>query len=179
MAEVVARNPWPMRLAFAAIALTILFAQLLPLRTTPSAIGSPDLITALVFAWALRRPDFVPALLLAAVLFLADLLLGRPPGLWAALVLIAAEWLKAQGRRPIESTFAAEWVTVAIVLLVTMLAYRVVLGIMLVAPGGFALYAAQFALTVAAYPLVVFAGWALFGVRHVTPGEFDGQTRQA
>jgi rod shape-determining protein MreD len=179
MADTVAARPWPMRGAFIVLALAIIFARLLPLQTLPGAIATPDLLVALIFAWALRRPDYVLALVIAGVMLLADLLLGRPPGLWAALVLIAAEWLKAQGRRPADNTFLAEWLTVATILLAITVAYRIVLGVTIVPPGAISLHVTQFVLTVAVYPLVVAAGWLIFGVRHAAPGDYDSPGRSA
>lgn len=176
MAERSAR-PWPMRAAFVVLAIGILLLQLLPLRTTPPVIAGSDLLVAMIFAWGLRRPDYVPAPIIAGVMLLADLMLGRPPGLWAALVLIGAEWIKAQGRRPVENTFFAEWLSVAVVLLAITVVYRLILGLTLVAHGSLLLYASQYLLTVLVYPLVVLAGWLLFRLRHTQPGEFDPQTR--
>lgn len=166
-----------MRAMFLALALAFVFGRLLPLQTLPSAVAGPDLLVALIFAWALRRPDYVPALSIAFTMMLADLMFGRPPGLWAALILIAAEWLKVQGRRPVENTFFSEWFTVAVVLLAATVVNRVVLGVMIVEHGALQLYITQFALTVLAYPLVVGVGWILLGVRHAAPGEFDSPGR--
>ena len=60
---------------------------LLPLQTTPRSLAGPDLLLAFAVAWCLRRPEFVPPLALALAFLLADLLLQRPPGLWALLAL--------------------------------------------------------------------------------------------
>jgi hypothetical protein len=54
---------------------------------------------ALTFAWVLRRPEFVPPLLIAAMILLGDLMFHRPPGLWAALVLVTAETLRVRDIR--------------------------------------------------------------------------------
>ena len=173
MAETGATRTWAMRGTYAALAATVLFAQLLPLDFTPRRIAPPDWIAALTFAWALRRPDFVPPWLVAAVLVLADLLMQRPPGLWAALVLVAAEYLRRRDRGLRDSTFLEEWLTVALVLGIISLIYRVILGLTIVSAGTFALALTQYGATVLAYPLVVGLSHLLFGVRHTAPGEYD------
>ena len=173
MAERSAARLWGMRAAFTALAVLVLFAHLLPLQTTPSRIAGPDLLVAFTFAWVMRRPDFVPPLLIAGVMLLADLLLQRPPGLWAVLVLLAAEWIKGQDRRLRENTFVAEWITVAMALLAITLLYRLVLGVLIVSPGTLFLVAMQFGMTVLVYPLAVAVSAVVFGIRKTAPGEFD------
>ena len=66
---------WGMRLAFALIVCVVLFFHLLPLETTPRRWVAPDLILAFAFAWSLRRPDSVPAPVLAGLFLLTDLAL--------------------------------------------------------------------------------------------------------
>ena len=53
---------------------------------------------------------------LAVAFLLTDLLLQRPPGLWAVLALIGVENLKSRGRHLRDASFAAEWLTVAVIL---------------------------------------------------------------
>lgn len=177
MAERSAPQLFGMRLAYLGLGLLILFAHLIPLETTPRRFAGPDLLVAFTFAWALRRPDYVPALSIAATLLLADLLLQRPPGLWAALGLLAAEWLKAQNARLKDGTFMSEWITVAAALLAITLVYRAVLGLLIVAPGTLFLSVMQFAMTVMVYPAAALATRLLFGVRRIAPGEYDPMGR--
>lgn len=173
MAENSPTRLWSMRATYMGLALLIAFVHLLPLQLTPSRLAGPDLLTALTFAWALRRPDYVPALSIAFTMLMADLLFQRPPGLWALLVLLASEWLKARGRHVRENTFVAEWLTAAGALLFITVIYRVALGLLIVAPGMLSLSVMQYGMTVAAYPLVAAASYLVFGVRRTAPGEYD------
>ena len=50
------RRTWPMRLAFVALALVVVFFHLLPLETVPRQWAPPDVLLAFTFAWVLRRP---------------------------------------------------------------------------------------------------------------------------
>ena len=67
----------------------------LDLATWPA----PDLMLALTLAWVVRRPDLLPAPLIAAYFFVEDILMMRPPGLWALIVLGATEFLRRATRR--------------------------------------------------------------------------------
>lgn len=179
MAERSPAKLWFMRLAYVFLATLILFAHLLPLETTPQRFAGPDVLVALTFAWALRRPQYVPMLLIALVMLLADLLLQRPPGLWAALILLSAEWLKLRDRNLRENTFVAEWLTVAYTLFLATLLYRATLGLLIVSPGALSLSFMQFGMTMLVYPLIAGASFLAFGSRRGKQGEFEQMGRKA
>ena len=195
---------WLMRSAFVALALVILFFNLLPIDTQPVTLftpdlfppladidpaearlrdlldqGSnrfligPDLLIAFAFAWSLRRPEYVPSLLLALLFLLADLLLQRPPGLWAVLALLACENLKGRSRSLRDATFGAEWIAVAVLLTVILITNRIVLSVVLVTPPQLRLSLLELGMTILVYPAVVFVTHSLMGVRRAAPGELD------
>lgn len=165
---------WSMRLAFAFLVCVILFFHLLPLETTPRRWVGPDLLLGFACAWSLRRPEFVPTLVLAGLFLLADLLLQRPPGLWAALALLGCESLKHRARSLRDTGFAGEWLSVCIVIAGIALAYRALLMITLVDLPPFGLTVLEAIMTVLFYPLVVATTHGLMGVRKATPGDLDG-----
>lgn len=164
---------WGMRLVFLVLALLITMTHLLPMQLVPKGWAGPDILIALTFAWALRRPDFVPMISIVLALLTADMLLSRPPGLSALLGLLASEWLKTQGKHLRGNTFIAEWITVTGTLIATMLLYRVILTLLVVDPGNLLLMLQQTGFTILAYPLVAAASYLIFGVRRITPGEHD------
>ena len=164
---------WMMRGGFLLVVLLILFFQLLPLATTPSRWAGPDLLLCFALAWSLRRPEYVPPLALALVFMLADLLLQRPPGLWALLALLGCENLKSRGRSLRDANFAAEWITVGLIIVVITFAYRIVLGMVLVEVPGLALSLSELGMTLIAYPLVVAVTHFLMRVRKAAAGELD------
>ncbi|MGJ8604478.1 MAG: rod shape-determining protein MreD [Marivita sp.] len=164
---------WGMRLMFFLLALLILFFHLLPLNPAPSQWSSPDVLVAVVFAWAVRRPEYVPILVVAGVMLLADMMLQRPPGLWSVLVVCAAEWLKSRERRQRETTFVLEWLTFTSTLIVITILYRAVMMILILAPGTLTLSLIQVIMTIAVYPAVVGVSHFLFGVRRAAPGDMD------
>ena len=58
---------WMMRAVYLGLCIFVIFLHLLPLDTQPRAWAGPDLMLALTFAWTLRRAEYVPPLLVAAI----------------------------------------------------------------------------------------------------------------
>lgn len=164
---------WIMRAWFLVLALLILFFHLLPLDTLPRSWAPPDLLIAFAFAWALRRPDFVPVLSIAAVMLMSDLLLQRPPGLLAVLVVLGSEVLKSRAATPGETGFAAEWISVCLVLIAVTLTYRLILTLLVVQQAPITLSLIQMVLTMAIYPLIVVITQSVMGVRRPSRAEAD------
>ena len=171
MAERSDAHTWVMRLAFVGLALLVIFFHLIPLDTVPRRWAPPDVIMAFAFAWALRRPDYVPPLLLGSVMLLADLLFQRPPGLLALLVVLGAEYLKYRTAGLAEASFLGEWMALAIVVTGVTLANRLMLGMLLVPLPALGLALIQMVLTIAVYPLVVLVTQLVLGVRRPAPGD--------
>lgn len=164
---------WWMRGLYVLLAFAILFWNLLPLSTLPPTWAGPDLLIALTFAWALRRPEFVPVLLIALVMFLTDLLLQRPPGLMAFLVVLGAEQLKTRAVGLRDASFAGEWMAAGIVVIAVFVLNRVILTILLIDQAPLGLTLIQMVATIAFYPVVVLFSHMLFGVRRLAPGDDD------
>lgn len=166
---------WTMRTAFVALIVAILFFHLLPLQTATGGWIWPNLVLCFAMAWSVRRPEYVPTVLLGLTFLLADLLLQRPPGLWAVLALIGCEQLKTQSRSLRDSTLAAEIVSVAICVIGIAVAYRVILGLLLLNAPPFGGTVIQVIMTIVAYPLVVAITHGVLGVRKAAPVELGGK----
>ncbi|MBD3665843.1 rod shape-determining protein MreD [Sulfitobacter sp. TSTF-M16] len=164
---------WLMRAAFFVLALVILFFHLLPLETTPRRWAGPDVLLAFACAWCLRRPEYVPSVILALAFLLADLLLQRPPGLWAMLALAGCENLKSRGRPLRDASFAVEWMTVAVVICAITFVYRLVLIVALVPVPRLSLTLSELGMTVLVYPVIVGLTHWVMGVRKAAPGDLD------
>lgn len=166
---------WTMRAGFALLTLVILFFHLLPLQTSTGGLIWPDFLLCFAFAWSVRRPDYVPSLLLAATFLLSDLLLQRPPGLWAVLALLACEQLKGQSRALRDATLATELASVAIWIVGIALAYRLILAVLLIDAPALGPLLIQVIVTVIAYPFVVAITHGVLGVRKAAPDELGGK----
>ncbi|KIN75076.1 MreD protein [Sulfitobacter noctilucae] len=164
---------WLMRGAFLLLTLVILFFHLLPLDTTPSRWAGPDILLCFALAWSLRRPEYVPPLVLALAFLCTDLLLQRPPGLWAMLALIGCENLKSRGRSLRDSNFAAEWIAAGLIIIGISIGYRIILALVLVDLPSLTLSLSELGTTLLIYPAVVAVTHFLMGVRKAAPGDLD------
>ncbi|TMV11879.1 rod shape-determining protein MreD [Arenibacterium halophilum] len=171
MADYSAPHVWSRRIVFVLLVVAIIFFHLIPLDTVPRRWAPPDLILAFAFAWVMRRPDYVPALSLALMMLMADLLFQRPPGLMALLVVLGAEYLKSRVYAPGDSSFVVEWIAVAAVMVAIAVLNRLTLTLLLVPMPPLSPTVIQMVLTIAVYPLVVFVSQTVMGVRKPTPSD--------
>lgn len=178
MGDAVRNGVWLARGLFVVAVLVMLFGRLLPLPAEAGTLPGPDLLMCLCCAWVLRRPDHLPALLIAGGVLVEDMLLMRPPGLWAALVVIGTEFLRSRAAFSRELTFVSEWVMVAVVMLVMLLGFRLAMAMTLTPQPGLGLTLIQFLLSVIAYPFVVGALRAAFGLHKPATGEVDAMGRR-
>jgi len=146
---------WLHRLIFLGVALVLTFVRLLPLQTTAGHLPGPDLLLCLIFAWMVRRPEYLSAFMIGVVVLAEDILLMRPPGLWTALVLIGAEFIRARSALTRELNFGVEWLLVAGVIFGVFFANRTILDMAFVNQPAFGFSLLQIIWSVAAYPVVV------------------------
>lgn len=161
------------RLIYVGLAMALIFFLLLPLDPAPGRLAGPDLLLALTLSWTIRRPEVVPVTTIAAVFLIADLLLQRPPGLWAALVLLMTEGLRRRSPAFRTLPFVLEWTTVASFIVVATLAYNLILMLFLLATPPIGLTVSQVVTTLLAYPFVVALSHFALGLRKTAPGEVD------
>lgn len=173
MSDPVLPRVWLMRALYAALSVGIVFVNLLPISTVPPSWVGPDLYMALTFAFAARRPDYVPILLVAALALGMDLLFQRPPGLWAAITVLGVETLRNRAPALRDLTFLSEWAAVSSTLLVMTLTYRIILAVFMVDQAPLGLSLMQLAATLLVYPLVVLVAHAILGVRKRAPGDLE------
>ncbi|WP_208352544.1 rod shape-determining protein MreD [Pseudaestuariivita rosea] len=185
-------------LLYICIACGIVVIQLLPLQLSPIRLFSelrlgfplsgqslpsltasirswltPDILLAITCAWIMRRPDYVPVILVGVIFLLADLLLQRPPGLYAVIVILGTEFLRTRAFELRNGFFIAEYLTVAAVIYMIGLLYFFACSITMIVRPDFLLLFIQSMTTVALYPLVTFVSRAVFGIYHIGPGGGD------
>jgi rod shape-determining protein MreD len=189
---------WYYRGVFVLLALLLLFFRLLPLGADsgsfpwsavpnwilgafdvePRVWPGPDVLMCLTITWVMRRPDYLPALLIALVFLAEDMILLRPPGLWAALVLVATEFLRSRSALTRELSFSVEWLLAAGVMLAMLIAYRTVFAIALMPQPGFGFALMQTVWSILCYPLVVVLSSFLLDLRKPATGEVDNYGRR-
>ena len=173
MTENTVSRLWFMRTMFILLSVGVIFLHLLPLSTLPGTLAAPDIILALAFCWALRRPEFVPALLIGLVMLFADLMMSRPPGLFAAIALVAVEMLKARASQLLNTPFSVEWITASMAIAAVIVGYRLILMLLLVESFALSTALVQILFTILIYPVVIGVSWVFFGLRKPTLGEVN------
>ena len=168
-----ATSRWTFQALFVALVAAVLFAQLLPLDLQPGRLPGPDILVLLAFSWVVMRPDYVPVALLAVVFFVADILMMRPLGLWTALVVIGAEFLRIRSVALRDVSIFAEWALVGAVITAMFVVNALVLALFAVVQPGPGLTVIRLGATILAYPLVVILAGRAFGLRKIAPGEVD------
>ncbi|HGG06381.1 MAG TPA: rod shape-determining protein MreD [Aliiroseovarius sp.] len=168
---------WSYRVLLLAMAFVITFIQLLPLSDGYGGLPGPDLFLALVFAWVVRRPEYVPVALVAVIVFLMDMLFQSPPGLRAALVVMGLEFLRRRAMQMRDMPFALEWGLVVAVLALVMLGERLVLAVFFVDQVSFGKSVLRLLITMATYPVVAAFSVYVLGVRRLQPGDADALRR--
>ena len=158
-------------LLFLAAAWVLLFVRLLPLSGGIAGWPGPDLGLALILAWVLRRPDQLAAPVIVLAVLAEDLLLMRPLGLWAAIVLLGSEAARLREPRWRDQPFMVEWLRVGILIGAMMLGYRIVQILAVLPVPALGQVILQYLATVAAYPPVVFAARWLIGLRRAGHGD--------
>jgi len=169
---------WGYRALYAAIAIVLLFLKLLPIGGMTGGWPGPDILLCLTLAWTMRRPDYLPASLVAGVLLLEDLILMRPPGLWAALVVGASEFIRARVALTRELTFVAEWLLVSGIMMVLFVVNRVVFAVAFLPQPGFGFSIVGVLWSVGFYPIVVGLSRIVLDLRKPAMGEVDAYGRR-
>ena len=149
---------------FILLFLAILFWRLVPLAPGRVLWPGPDLSLCLVMVWVLRRPEQVPVLTIGLIFLVEDIMLLRPIGLWAAVVVLGTETARKREASWRELPFMVEWLRVAILMALMMVGYRFLMAMFFLPLPSLGQVIMQYIATVAAYPLVSgLAGW-LFGL---------------
>lgn len=154
-----------------AISAGLLFVRLLPLDLSAGRFPGPDIFMAIVMAWMLRRPDYVPILLVAILIFLTDLLYQDIPAVGALMAVIGLEMLRRREAGLREQPFLVEWGAVSAVLLAMLLGERILLMVFFVDQIPFGRALLQYVTTVAVYPVVVFVSIFVLGIEKLQPGD--------
>jgi rod shape-determining protein MreD len=175
MAERVDSRIWTLRGVFVVLACALMAAALVPLDMRPSAWAGPDMLLALTMAWIARQPSALPVAVVAIIFLMADLLLMRPPGLWAALVVVLTEAIRRRHSEFRSMSFLAEWGAVAGGIIAIGLAYRTILFILAVPRAPLGLSAMETAMTILVYPVVVILAHYLFGIRKTVLSDAGGR----
>jgi len=167
---------WAFRALFLVSLLAIVLALLLPIRLEAGRLPGPDLVLALTIAWAMRQPDHMPILLLAGAMLAVDLLVMRPPGLMAALVVAAVEVVRAREYQWRDLPMPLEWLVGAALIAVVLVLNALLLAVFLVPQPSLGQTLIRLIATAALYPLAALAVRYVFRVpRRAGEGDVGGR----
>ena len=169
---------WLHRLLFLAVAFVLIFLRLLPLPDMAGRLPGPDFLLCLIFAWTVRRPDYLPVMMIAGVVLLEDMLLMRPPGLWTALVILASEFIRSRVALTRELSFGVEWLLVAGLMLALFVAQRLAYAVAFLPQPALGFVLVQTGWSIVAYPLIVALSRYGLDLHKPAMGEVDAYGRR-
>lgn len=156
---------------FIGVGIALIFAAILPLGSGFASWPGPDLLLAVAFAWIIRKPDIVPVWSIAGVFLLADFVLLRAPGLMAAGMVLASEYIKSREDLTLEVPFALEWTVAASMIASVMVGSSAILVVFGAPAPSLGPMLIKLILTILVYPLVVLVSRLVFGITR--PGKTD------
>lgn len=178
MAEGWISSLWLHRLLFLGVAFLLVFLKLLPLSDEAGRLPGPDLLMCLIFAWMVRRPEYLPVLMVAIVVFLEDMLLMRPPGLWTALMILASEFIRSRVALTRELNFGVEWLLVAGLMLALVVGQRLAHAVVFLPQPALGYMLVQTGWSILAYPVVVAVSRYGLDLHKPAMGELDAYGRR-
>ena len=151
----------------------ILFILIVPIDAIPNRFPYPDFLLALTTALIVRRALVTPFWLIGIIFLMADIILSRPLGLWAFIVLISLEIVRNNRFAFREMSFFTEWATVTAVYLCMFLTQQALLGITFSQTYPLNGLLWEFAFTALVYPLAVFFVAGVMRIQKPLPGQSD------
>lgn len=171
MSERTDGKTWINRGVFVALAFSFVVIDLVPRDMRPSPWATPDFLLAFTLAWVARKPTYLPVVVIAAFFLMTDFLFMRPPGLWAALVVILTEIIRRQNHDFRNMPFLVEWGTIAFGVVAITVINRIVLALVMLPQAPLGLTLIQMMATILVYPFVLVIAHAAFGVSRTARGE--------
>ena len=175
MVEAPTTQIWIGRTVFITLAVILIFVRLLPLDTQPDVWATPNWLLAITLVWIARRPDYVPVYVIACIFLLADLIFQRPPGLWAALVVILTEMLRTRTASIRDLPLLLEWATITIGIVAITIINRIVLMVVMSPQAPLGLTLIEMVMTILFFPIVVAIAQFVFGITRPALGEVNSR----
>lgn len=142
---------------------------MIPFRAALPTLVSPDLLTALCCFWVIRRPDTAPMPLIFALGLVADLLLMRPVGLGALVLVLMTEGLRSQYGALRDVGRVLEWLMFTALFSVATLGIMAVMWVTFAEVPPLGAMGERIVITAMIYPLVGTTARIVFGVTRPQP----------
>ena len=144
-----------LRLTYLLITILLVLFQTMPIHTPINQFVMPDIPLIITFAWVMRRPDVMDPILITVAFLFADIILQRPPGLWALTVLCASMFLRLRAIYFKEAIFLYEWLMIAVVIIICFTAHHFLLLLTFLPTHNLALVVKQALFTIMLYPIFI------------------------
>ncbi len=135
-----------------ALGLVAIFIEAAPLGLSAGAYPSPDILFCVVAYWSIRRPEAAALIAVFALGLARDLMTDAPVGAGVLTLVFASEFLKALGPGLSRRSFATEWLLLATVLALVIMAQWLIVLILLAHPPYLTDLGYQWLATMALYP---------------------------
>jgi len=136
------------------LGLVAVFVEAAPLGLSADAYPSPDILFCVVAYWSIRRPEAAALIAVFALGLARDLMTDAPVGAGVLTLVFASEFLKALGHGLARRSFATEWLLLATVLALVIMAQWLIVLILLAHPPYLTDLAYQWLATMALYPVL-------------------------
>ena len=147
-----------------ALGLVAIFVEAAPLGLAADAYPSPDILFCVVAYWSTRRPEAAALIAVFALGLTRDLMTDAPVGAGVLTLVFASEFLKALGHGLSRRSFATEWLLLATVLALVIMAQWLIVLILLAHPPYLTDLAYQWLATMALYPVLALVFRWLFRI---------------
>ncbi len=122
----------------------------------------PDILYCLMVAWVIRRSATAPLLLVLLLAIIGDVMMMRPLGLWALLLVLATELMRYSEKTLYEVPFVIEWIYVSLLFLLLQLAQNLIFFVTFSETYPLADILWYFLATSLVYPVIVlFLNWVV------------------
>jgi rod shape-determining protein MreD len=147
-----------------ALGLVAIFVEAAPLGLSADAYPSPDILFCVVAYWSIRRPGSTALIAVFALGLARDLMTDAPVGAGVLTLVFASEFLKALGHGLARRSFATEWLLLATVFALVIMAQWLIVLILLAHPPYLTDLAYQWLATMALYPALALVFRWLFRI---------------
>ncbi len=146
------------------LGLIAIFVEAAPLGLSPDAYPSPDILFCVVAYWSIRRPGSAALIAVFALGLARDLITDAPAGAGVLTLVFASEFLKAVGPGLSRRSFATEWLLLAVMLALVIMAQWLIVLILLAHPPYLTDLAYQWLATMVLYPVLALVFRWLFRI---------------
>jgi len=164
-------RPWIYYVKYLLICFFILSFQLLPMRIVHQEVLWPNLMYLVTVGWLIRKPSYLPVILILFAHIISDIVLLKPLGLWSAISLIGYEFLRwrslSQGRLKLGQELV---LVTSVLILLTFLQIGVELIFKIESPP-IEMILLQLTFTLLIYPVVIFMLHSILRVRYFERSE--------